>query len=398
MAKGPGMGVGEKVRVLMVVPYFPPPVRGGLERQAWLLGRELAADGHRVTVMARRFALGQGRRETCAGMRVVRLAMWPRLLDGLYHFLLPGAIFLRRRDFDIMHVHTLRLAGLMSLCVAWLMGKRTLLKVPSAFPGGIPGLGVGMMGGLRRWVVRRADAAVAMSPQIVGELVASGYPPTRILRAVNGVEVACPGPTGAEGRGGTAIEIVFLGRLMPCKGVMDLLAAWELLQGDCPGRDIRLSIHGAGPQASAIRTAMVARGLGETVRLCGHAEDVAGVLGAADLLVLPSHGEGNSNVVLEAMAAGLPVVSTALAGTQMQVGEAGREFLHAPGDAAGLAGMLAKLCRDGALRAAVGNRMRERARRHFALGPVKERYLAAYRLILAGNRDMIGTVADFPPN
>jgi glycosyltransferase involved in cell wall biosynthesis len=103
-------------------------------------------------------------------------------------------------------------------------------------------------------------------------------------------------------------------------------------------------------------------------------------------------------VVLEAMAAGLPVVSTALAGTRMQVGEAGREFLHAPGDAAGLAGMLAKLCRDGALRAAVGNRMRERARRHFALGPVKERYLAAYRLILAGNRDMIGTVADFPPN
>ncbi len=112
-----------------------------------------------------------------------------------------------------------------------------------------------------------------------------------------------------------------------------------------------------------------------------------------DVFVLPSHFEGNSNAVLEAMAAGLPVVATDVGGTAMQVGEPGRDFLLTPGDRAGLARALGRLIDDAALRRQVGSAMRRRIDDHFDIAAVARVYAAAYGLIGEGRRDQVSTVA-----
>jgi len=113
-----------------------------------------------------------------------------------------------------------------------------------------------------------------------------------------------------------------------------------------------------------------------------------------DVFVLTSTIEGNSNAVLEAMAAGLPIVSTSVGGTPMQVGAAGREWLIAPGDRQGLAQKLIRLVEDPEVRRDLGAAMRTRIRDHFEISHVARNYAKAYRLIAAGRRDQVREASD----
>ena len=118
-----------------------------------------------------------------------------------------------------------------------------------------------------------------------------------------------------------------------------------------------------------------------------------GALSDYDVFVLPSHYEGNSNAILEAMAAGLPVVSTRVGGTPMQVGEAGAKFLHEPGDTAALAELMKQFIADAGLRAELGLAMRHRAEQFFDISQVASTYACAYRLLSAGKRNEVASAS-----
>jgi glycosyltransferase involved in cell wall biosynthesis len=388
------------LRILMIVPHFPPPVTGGLEKQGYLLAKLLAEDGHSILTLSRRFRAGQKTVEKFHGFEVVRLSFGSglfRIFNEIYQLLIPFVMIARRNEYDIVHVHSIRIAGVIALLTARLLGKRTIQKIPDVGVYGISESCKILFGTMRSRVFKScADAIAAMSENSVRAMKSIGYPESRIFRITNGVAAAPASP--GKILNGESLAILFLGKLAEKKGLLDLMDAWEKVmaaKGEIP---VELKIYGDGPMESRIRAAIELKSLAGSVQLCGYANDVTSVLAASDILVLPSYEEGNSNAVLEAMTEGLPIVSTMVGGTANLVGEAGRPFLHKPGDIPALAEILLRLIRDEKLRLATGLKMRERILRHFSINDVKDKYVLAYRLLLDGKRDAIGNCSQYPPD
>ena len=155
-----------------------------------------------------------------------------------------------------------------------------------------------------------------------------------------------------------AAHLLFVGRLAAVKGVPVLLEALQGLIADHPG--LRLTLVGDGPERAALEAR--AQGLGHHVDFVGYRsqDEVAALLREATALVLPSFAEGLPVVLMEALAARVPVVATRIAGVGELVEDGVSGLLVPPGDAAALRDALARLLADPALRARMGEAGRAR--------------------------------------
>lgn len=108
--------------------------------------------------------------------------------------------------------------------------------------------------------------------------------------------------------------VLTVGRLSREKAQIDLLAAYKLLHETNPCVASKLIIVGDGPERARLEAVVDAHRLRERVIFAGQVSDVQVFYAAADVFVLPSHSEGSPNVLLEAMAASLPIVATAVGG------------------------------------------------------------------------------------
>lgn len=181
------------------------------------------------------------------------------------------------------------------------------------------------------------------------------------LRIVHcGVDPALYAPAPGRSRGK---RLLFVGRLAAVKGIPLLLEALEQVQRDHP--DAVLRIIGDGPDRAALEEQARARGLAaEFLGYRGQAE-VAAVLAETDMLVLPSFAEGVPVVLMEAMAAGLPVVTTRVGGVSELVEHEVSGLLCPPGDAETLARQIGRLLSDPALCARMGGAGRARVMADF---------------------------------
>ena len=148
--------------------------------------------------------------------------------------------------------------------------------------------------------------------------------------------------------------------LAPHKSQTTLLQAAAAAAGAAPR--LRVWIAGEGALEEALLAEHRSLGLGDRVRFLGFRNDVVPLLRAADLFVLSSYLEGLGTSVLDAMAAGLPVVATAVGGVPEIVETEATGLLVPPQDPEALAAAMARLSADPAMRAAMGARGRERAR------------------------------------
>jgi glycosyltransferase involved in cell wall biosynthesis len=189
----------------------------------------------------------------------------------------------------------------------------------------------------------------------------------------------------------TAINVIFVGRFFAQKGLEDLVQAWRKVRSRATF-PTRLRLIGNGPLENELRALVKALDLGESVEFCGYCGDVPAELDKADLFVLPSYSEGNSNAILEAMRAGLPIVATRIGGAPIQVGSEGERFLVPAGAPDALADRLLELIEDEALRLRMGAAMRVRIENIFSIDKVAAIYEQAYELILAGHREQIGQI------
>jgi glycosyltransferase involved in cell wall biosynthesis len=147
-------------------------------------------------------------------------------------------------------------------------------------------------------------------------------------------------------------HLLFVGRLAAVKGVPVLFAALE--NARARGVDLRLTLIGDGAERQTLESA--ARALGNDVTFAGYRTqaEVAAALQGADALVLPSFAEGLPVVLMEAMAARVPVVTTRIAGVPELVEDGVSGLLVAPGDVDGLAEALVAVMADPARRRAMG--------------------------------------------
>lgn len=172
-------------------------------------------------------------------------------------------------------------------------------------------------------------------------------------------ETGTGGETGSEPQ----VRLLFVGRLAPVKGLRILLEALAEARQTRPG--LSLTIVGDGPDRAALEA--LAAPLGDAVIFTGALSqaDVADRLAASDALVLPSFAEGVPVVLMEAMAAGLPVLATQVAGVPELVENGVSGILVPPGDSDALRAGLLTLADDPARRAEMGRAGRAKVVRDF---------------------------------
>lgn len=178
-----------------------------------------------------------------------------------------------------------------------------------------------------------------------------------------------------------AIVFTCVGRLDEQKNPLSLLDAFAAL---CDER-IRLVLLGDGGLRRRVLEAVRAAGLEQRVHVLGKRGDVADCLAASDVFVLASRWEGNPLSVMEAMAAGLPVVSTAVGGIPELVRHGHDGLLVRPGDAAELTAALRALANSPAQRRAFGAAAREHARAEFGVASMTRKYAQLYAGLVAAN-------------
>lgn len=173
-------------------------------------------------------------------------------------------------------------------------------------------------------------------------------------------------------------EILFVGWLIEGKGVCELLEAAKRI------RDARFTLIGPADTAFGPRLRNALEGLEDHVRVLPPRarREILELYREADIFVLPTWREGFPNVVLEAMAAGLPVVATPVGAIPDAVCDGREGLLVPPRDAGALTAALEKLVHDRALRLAMGSRARARVELEFSLPAVLEKLGAVYEELL----------------
>jgi starch synthase (maltosyl-transferring) len=246
---------------------------------------------------------------------------------------------------------------------------------------------------LHRFAARASNYLVARHvcvSQAVADFAATRMrlPQAKIVTIPNGVDVekfADADPLDAPELGvplGRRI-ISYVGRLDRQKRLYWLLKRTPEVFRRLPHHDLLLT--GAGPDEPRLRRLARRFGTADRVHFAGWRADVSRILAAADLLVLTSAWEGMPNVVLEAMAAGRPVVATRAEGVAEVLGpladQPARQLVDSD-DAAAFVNAVARLAEDASLSQEVGQANRRRVEQAFTLERMVERYCELYRQLL----------------
>ena len=223
--------------------------------------------------------------------------------------------------------------------------------------------------------VRHADAVICISEFCRSQLMALVDPECwgKLKVAHCGVDLERyrPGQVPPEAReaeareGGSPLELLCVGRLVPEKGQSVLLHAIARARTD--GVAVRATIVGGGPDATRLRELAQRLNLVDAVRFTGPLgqDDLPGIFALSDAFCLPSFAEGVPVVLMEAMASGLPVVTTPIAGIPELVDHGVSGFLVRPGRSEELAAALGALAADPARRAAMGRAGRAKVAAEF---------------------------------
>jgi len=236
-----------------------------------------------------------------------------------------------------------------------------------------------------RLVLRLADAALTNCAAIRDELEAGGLDPDRVFIVENGIDLApfeAIPPLAASDDRPSPRRVGVVANLRPVKDLPTFLRACRIVADADPS--VSFAIAGEGEEGPALGRLIAELGLGDRVALPGAVRDVPAFLAGLDISVLCSRSEGQSNALIEAMAAGRAVVATAVGGTPELIEDGETGLLVPPGDPDCLASAIVRLLRDRALAARLGAAARLRARRRHGWEAVARRFERLYARLAAG--------------
>lgn len=295
-------------------------------------------------------------------------------------------LFAKERP-DVVHAHTYK-AGILASTAGRLAGVPAVLFTPHGhiFSRGanIPGVPGGLKLEALRWVTRAAqgcaDRITALSaPDLEQQLALRLSAAEKYVVVRNGIDCdrfAGPRPRSFEG----SPVIGAVGRFSAEKGHRYLLEALALLRTRLPGA--RLVLVGYGALEGDLRGRAAVLGVDRLVTFAGE-RDSAELLGSFDLFAQPSLYESQGLAILEAMAAGVPVVATDVGGVRDAVRDGETGLLVPPAEPAALANALARLWEDRDLARGLADRAARDVRARFSLPAMISSYAGLYRQLLA---------------
>lgn len=335
------------MKIAILVAGLPPEAVGGTEIQASRLASHLAAR-HQVTVFTRTSTVSKELASVPGCTVVQRCTVRRRRVRFAADIVQTLALIARsRRRIDVILAYQTVIDGLIGVLAKTLFGVPVIVSVRGDAEYRLDRYRQSRL--LSPFVFRHADRLAVQSATLGGELLqaferAGRTKEAKKLRAKlivvpNGISIPPP-------REGTGQGVLFVGRLIKSKGVDILLEAMRA----CPGE--RLTIVGDGPERRALEEA--ARG-NPNVSFAGMVDsvEVDRHLARAGIFVLPSLEEGLPNVVMEAMALGVPVVATKVGGIPDLIAHGETGWLVEPGNAGALADGIQRLMADAPLRASI---------------------------------------------
>jgi len=366
--------------IMMVVSLFHPHL-GGAEQQALMLAEQLIKRGMRVAVLTRSFR-GLPSFEVIRGVPVnrrIRTLPWGKCFGLSYMVSVLWFLFRNRNSYDIIHCHLLGFHSAVAVLLKWLFGKKTISLVGATGPvSDFLQMKNIFLGNFFLRLIARSDRLVILCSKSREEALAEGFSPAQLVYIPNGVDTACfkPGPDIGK-RGNT---ITFIGRLDYLKGVDILLQAFSRLIN--AGIPARLDILGEGPERNKLEMMSQQLGINDAVTFRGEVHGVAPYLQQATMLVLPSLSEGMPNVVLEAMACGLPVIATRVGGIVDIIADGENGLLVDAQHPDQLYEAMKRLFTDRQLADWLGRQALKTIERQFSIDSIVNRYSALYQALM----------------
>src|SRR6266849_3477225 len=400
----------DRIRICFVCFTFSPMIGGALmhgERHA----RQLQALGHDVTIVTLRHKRWWKRTESLDGLPVVRVGGIYRpgkgLRLGILGFL-PVSIgmFLTlwrlRHHYDIIHAFQLTPPAPIAVLVGKITQKPVILNIQSTGPSNQPGRQSHSEGGdidriHERFLVgdailnflRKSNAFYqVLSTRSISYLTSHGFRAEQIVRIPNGVDAEKFRP--APGRGPdparSARDIICVARLEYVKGIDVLLQVWGQMMHE-PAEwhaylKPRLRLVGAGSCRPLLECMVTELGIQDSVEFLGARTDIIDLLQHSWGFILPSRREGMSNALLEAMACGLPCISTRVSGSEDIISDGVNGLLVEPDQPAEMAQALCRIIKDADLAQRLGQNGRATVLREYQLSAVVEQCLQLYHRLL----------------
>jgi len=234
-------------------------------------------------------------------------------------------------------------------------------------------------------IFRWADCVVSNSRIVADSLIADGMPPHKVAVIPNGLPEACFAETRpALSRVEDVTRVGMIARMnSPAKNYSVFLRAAARVAAQFP--NVEFVMVGDGPLRSELEALANQLGVAGRTRFLGDRRDIPAVLASLDVSVLPSASESLSNVILESMAAGVPVVATDVGGNPELVSEK-TGILVKVKDADALADGMERLLQDPAARRQMGRDARVFARANFTTQQMRARHEELYHELLERKR------------
>jgi len=361
----------------MVLSYFHP-FRGGAENQALLLSEKLRQKNLDVSVLTRSFK-HLPTSETIRTVPVCRLikTVNVRTLFGLYYFF--SCVFfmiVKRKQYDIVHCHILQgFHSAAAVFVGCLFKKKIVIKVA--------GTGVSsdfnylrrVFGG--KYILRflkKTSRLIVTSNQSVAEAQREGFSNRQITIIPNGVDTRRFEPSDRLVDSRT--RIVCVGRLIKGKGVDILIDAFSQMKRE--GLCRLLDILGDGPERDVLEKKAAELDCAEDITFHGEAGKVESFFDNTCIFVQPSLSEGMSNVILEAMASGLPVIATRTGAAADIIQDSVNGILVDAGSAEQIQDAVKKIVSDTIFAQLLGSNARKTVEETYAIDRVARKYLELY--------------------
>lgn len=378
-----------------MISFYYLPEYSGAAKQANHLIKRLKKHNVNFIIISAHLHSEWPKREIIDGSEIIRIRAGKNRSVLMFWFGVAIELWKNRSKIDLVFVNGMKPTHGFPIWFAHLLGKPSVGRLSIA-ESDINFKGHGrIIGRLHKWFLRHANTYVAISSALKNELIMSGLPSEKCLMIPNGVDTDIFFPVLPEKRISLRdhlgfkndLVVLFVGVIDYRKGVDVLIRAFKKVSNIV--QNARLVLVGPKNRddfgsefLDAMKQLAFDSVIGAKIEFRDYTSSIAPYYQAADLFVLPSRQEGMPNVIIEAMACGLPVIGTRISGTEDLIDPKVNGLLVPPDNDKGLSDAIVQLLRNPETRLKMGKMALKKAKTLYDLNRITDKYFDVYSNLL----------------